>query len=142
MPLRELLRHPLVTASREATMTEVARLMAEEAVDVVVVIDHDRPVGIVTARDIVVRGTARRYPADARIDSVMTGDVVSLPVDADRGSAVATIDTHAVRQVPLVDGQGAVVGLLSADDLLMDLAEEASAVAATVVDPARESGAG
>ncbi len=102
-------------------MTDAAQLMDQGAVGALVVTDHGRAVGIVTDRDLVVRAIARRATADARVDSVMTTDLVALPADADLRDALGLFRSHAVRRLPVVDG-GHVVGMVSVDDLLVDIA--------------------
>jgi CBS domain-containing protein len=76
--MRDLTAKPAVTVPVDATIETAAQLMDKHAVGAVVVVDDDRPVGIVTDRDIVVRGVARRSPFDGRIDSAMTSGVVAI----------------------------------------------------------------
>lgn len=104
--------------------------MDRQGVDVAVVADHDRAVGTVTTHDIVVRGVARRFPADARIDSVMSDEVVTLPVSAHRREAGDALRERGVTQLVLVDGS-APVAVLTRDDLVAGLADELAGVAGT-----------
>ena len=127
MSLRSLARGDLVTVSRSMTLAEVARLLGAGDVDVAVVTDRKRPIGVVTTHDIVVRGVARRYPADARIDTVMTEDVVTLPCDADRRAAADAFRDHAVTALVLMDA-GEPVAVLTRGDLVVELASELAGV--------------
>jgi CBS domain-containing protein len=88
-------------------------------------IEEEYLVGIVTDRDVVRRGLARDLPADARIDAVMTAPVVTIDVDADLHDAFALFRTHAVRRLALVRA-GQFVGMITVDDLLIDLAADLS----------------
>jgi CBS domain-containing protein len=133
MPLRPLARGALVSVSRSSTLAEVARLMAARGVDVAVVTERNRPIGVVTTHDIVVRGVARRFPADARIDTVMTDEVVTLPAAADRGEAAEALRAHGVSHLVLMD-TGAPVAVLTRDDLVVELAAELAGVTGTT-DP-------
>jgi CBS domain-containing protein len=119
----DTLRKPVTTVDAGATITAAARLMDEQAVGALVVTDRGRLVGIVTDRDLVVRGLARRLDPDARVDGVMTTQPVTLPHDADLRATLAEFRTHAIRRVVLVDGDRP-VGLVSVDDLLVDLAAD------------------
>jgi len=134
VPLRHLARSALVTVSRSSTLVEVARLMDTEGVDVAVVADRHRAVGTVTTHDIVVRGVARRFPADARIESVMTDEVVTLSAAANRQEAGDALRERGVTQLVLVDGS-APVAILTRDDLVADLADELAGVAGTTPHP-------
>ena len=130
MPLRPLARGTLVTVSRSTTLAEVARLLGARGVDVAVVTDRNRAVGLVTTHDIVVRGVARRFPADARVDSVMTAEVVTLPATADRREAAEALRAHGVPHLVLVDGTEP-VALLTRDDLVVELAAALAEVTGT-----------
>lgn len=130
MPLRPLARGTLVTVSPSSTLAEVARLMDARDVDVAVVTERKRPVGVVTTHDIVVRGVAHRFPADARIDSVMTAEVVTLPAAADRREAADALRAHGVALLVLMDGREP-VAVLTREDLVVELAAELAGVTGT-----------
>ncbi len=108
-----------VTASAERTIREVAGLMDQEAVGAVVVTEGDRPVGIVTDRDLAVRALARGVPGDARIDAVMSTDLVTMGATVDVREALRIFEGRTFRRLPLVDA-GHMVGILTLDDLLIN----------------------
>lgn len=117
MKVKEILVRSPVTVAPETTVTAAAELMAAEGVGSLIVSDHDRLVGIVTDRDLVVRVLARGYPPDARVDSVMSMNVVAIDADADVREAMAAFGHHAVRRLPVVHG-AEIMGLLSLDELV------------------------
>lgn len=121
MQVRELLVHPPVTVDVAATVADAARTLGAEGVGCLIVTDGGRPVGVVTDRDIVLRGVARNVPLDARIDSLMTMGIATVSADASVESLVEMFGSKAVRRVPVVEGER-VVGLVSLDDLLVRLA--------------------
>ena len=120
----------VVTIGVAETIGDAARRMEEHGVGALVVVDGDHLAGIVTDRDLVVRGLARGLPADARVDAVMTTDVVALDIRAEALAALDVMRRHDVRRIPVVDGARP-VGMLTADDLLVDLIHDL----ATVVQP-------
>ena len=81
------------------------------------------PVGIVTERDLVVRGMVRRIPTDARIDNVMTTELVTLPAGADLHEAMGLFHRHPIRRLPLLE-DGRMIGMLTVDDLAINLVSE------------------
>jgi len=124
MQLREAVRRSPVSVTPDTTIAKAARAMHEGGVGAVVVVEDGRPIGIVTDRDITVRATARRFPPDARIDSVMSTDLVTGSVEDDVSCALHVFETHPIRRLPLLDDEGALVGLVTADDLLVNLSSE------------------
>jgi CBS domain-containing protein len=120
----EATRKSPATIPADRTITDAAEEMDRLAVGALVVVDAgDRPVGIVTDRDLVVRGIARRADPQARVDSVMTTDLMVLPADADLRDALPIFERHAVRRLPLVDGDR-LVGMVTMDDLVVDLSAD------------------
>lgn len=121
MRASDLVLRPPATIDCAAMVTTAARLMDEKAVGALVVTDRAVPVGIVTDRDLTVRALARRLSPDARVDGVMTTGLHTLPADADIGEAPPILRAHRVRRLPIVAGDR-MVGMLTVDDLLVDLA--------------------
>jgi len=117
------MRKAPVTVAPDRAIADVAALMDRAVVGGVVVVDDDRLVGIVTDRDLAVRALARRAPVDARVDSVMSTDVVTLDASADVRDAIRIFSSHAIRRLPLVDG-GRMVGMITVDDLVVDAASD------------------
>ena len=123
MKVRHCILKAPVTLPADATIHQAAVAMDQHSVGAVVVLDGDRPVGVVTDRDLVVRGLARRLPSDARIDGVMSADLVCVGADDDLHVVAAILGTHAFRRVPVVDGHR-LVGMITLDDLVERLASD------------------
>lgn len=128
----EAIRRPPQTIQSDETITAAAVLMDRLAIGAVVVVDADRLVGIVTDRDLVIRGMSRRYGADARVDSVMSTDVVTMDADADLRDAVKVFCDHPFRRLPLVDGDR-FVGMLTVDDLIINAAGDLAGLTRPVI---------
>ncbi len=107
----------------ERTVREAASLMEQSGVGALAVLDGDRLVGIVTDRDLVRRVLARDLPSDARVDSVMTTPVVTIPADGDLHDAFALFRSHGIRRLA-VERDGCFVGVITVDDLLVDLSAD------------------
>ncbi len=123
MNVREYLQRSPVVVQPDETIESAARTMAREGVGTLIVADHGRLVGIVTDRDLVLRALATRTPLDARIDSVMSMNVVAVDADSDVRDALRAFSHHAVRRLPVLDGD-TIVGLVSVDEMTIVLAEE------------------
>jgi CBS domain-containing protein len=114
------------------TLQHAAELMEQAGVGSLAVVDDDgQLVGIVTDRDLVRRGLARGLAADARVDGIMSSPVVTISADADLHDAFALFRTHAVRRLAVIrDDQ--FTGMITVDDLLIDLAGDLSDLARPV----------
>jgi len=123
MQAKDASRKMPVTASPDTTLASVAKLMNETAVGAVVVVDGDLPVGIVTDRDLVVRALARNLPLDSRVDAVMSTPLVTLGAAADLREALRVFTANAIRRLPLLEN-GQMVGMVTVDDLLMNMATD------------------
>ena len=115
----------------DRTVSEAASLMEHAGVGALAVVDGERLVGIVTDRDLVRRAMAKGLAPDARIDGVMSSPVVTIDADAELHDAFALFRTHAVRRLAVVSGSR-FVGMITVDDLLIDLAADLADLARPV----------
>lgn len=119
----EAIRRSGIGIGPSHTIREAAEIMESSGLGALAVLDGDRLIGIVTDRDLVRRAMARGMPADARVDDVMSSPVVTISADADMHDAFALFRTHALRRLA-VERHGRFVGMLSVDDLVVDLAAD------------------
>jgi CBS domain-containing protein len=110
----------------DETVQHAACRMRDREVTMLVVVDlHDRPIGILTAHDLVARAFTEGPAAGALpVRSVMTPNPRVIPEDAPIASAVSLMTYGSIRRLPVVDGNGRVIGLVSLDAVLAHLAEE------------------
>jgi CBS domain-containing protein len=103
----------------ETTLREAARLMDEEDVgSLPIVQDGARLVGIVTDRDITVRGVARGIdPERTSVAEVGSQEVYALSPDDDLDQALETMARAQVRRVPIVVRENELVGMVSQADV-------------------------
>jgi CBS domain-containing protein len=128
----EVLRRSAVSIPPEATVRAAAEIMEESGVGALGVVDRGRLVGIVTDRDLVRRVLATGRPADGRVDAVMSSPVVTISADADVHAAFALFGRHAVRRLAVVRDEQ-FVGMVTVDDLLVDLAADLSDLSRPVI---------
>lgn len=119
----ESVRRPCVAVTPDTTIGQTAQVMEANAVGTVVVVADGAVEGIVTDRDLVCRVLARHGDLSARIDAVMTSPVVTIDADAEFRDAFPLFRSNAIRRLVVVQG-GEPVGVLSVDDLLMDLVSD------------------
>jgi CBS domain-containing protein len=129
MPVGELCIRQTVVASRDTSVQEAAKLMRQYHVGDLVVTDQAGgkriPVGIVTDRDIVVEVLAQGLDAASlSVEDIMAQDVVTVREQEGIFQTIAKMRAKGVRRVPVVDGEGALAGIVAVDDLVELLADE------------------
>lgn len=123
MRVIDTIRKSAVAVAPDRSVSEAAAVMEAAGVGAVAVVDGDELVGIVTDRDLVVRALARRLSLEARVDAVMSTALVTIDAAADVHDAFALFRTHALRRLPVIR-DGRFVGMVTADDMLIDLAAD------------------
>lgn len=103
-----------------ASVREVARLMADRGTNAVLVVGSgQKPLGMLTSHDIVVRITnTGKDAATMKAGQVMSVPLISAEYDADIGSAIAIMVRRNIRQLPILDRQGRAVSLLTLNDIV------------------------
>ena len=118
---RDIMTTPAETLAPSATLTEAARRLRDLNVGSLPILDGDQLAGVVTDRDIVVRGVAEGLdPSSATVAEVATGAVVTVDVDDDAEEVARIMGERQIRRVPVVDG-GRLVGLIAQADVARDL---------------------
>ena len=112
----EIMSRPPVTATPDESVATAAARMGEQRVGSVLVVDGDRPVGILTERDLV-RLAAGGSDGTEPVSKWMTPDPDSVAPDVEATTAFATLAEHGYRHIPVVD-DGHLVGVVSMRDLM------------------------
>lgn len=112
-----------VTMPRSASLREAAQVMRERDIGTVIVVEDkesQKVAGIVTDRDMVVRGMAQGYdPDDVSLQDVMSGELVTVTEDMPIKRVVDLMMQKAVRRLPVVRGDQP-VGVVSIGDLAVE----------------------
>jgi CBS domain-containing protein len=112
MKVRELMTKQPTTVQPDATLGQVATLMKQEDCGSIPVVEGGRLVGIVTDRDIVVRGVAAgKDPKTQRVSEIMSADPVAIGPNDDLSDAENIMGDRQIRRLPVVE-DGKLVGIL------------------------------
>ncbi|WP_225094563.1 cyclic nucleotide-binding/CBS domain-containing protein [Streptomyces sp. CoH27] len=120
MNVSELMTAPPVCVTPDVSLAEATRCMTEYAVGSVLVTEDGVLRGIVTDRDLALRGLGGGLQPTARVDTVMSAKAVTVEADDDLQAAYRAFRRSGVRRLPVLDA-GRVVGVLTIDDLLLDV---------------------
>jgi CBS domain-containing protein len=126
------------TASRETPVVDLARRMLEEELGDLVIAADDRPVGIVTDRDITLAVARHGDVSELIAEDVMTSDPVTIHEDATAVDLPATMAEGHVRRIPVVDDDGKLVGIATLDDVVATTGEMLKDVATVLEMQSRE----
>lgn len=117
MKVSDCMTRDVRVAAPSQSLRDAARLMAELDVGILPVGENDRLVGMVTDRDIAVRGVARGCGPDAQVREVMTDSVKYCFEDQSLEEVSRNMGDVQVRRMPVVDRQKRLVGILSLSDI-------------------------
>ncbi len=112
--------HKEMTAAEAVTFLRLSKPVAEEAYYLYVLDAFNRLQGVVNLRQLIVSDP------DTRLQDVMTTDVITVQPDIDQEEAARLIQHYRLRALPVVDDQGVLSGIITADDLIDVLTEEAT----------------
>ncbi|MCK7595241.1 CBS domain-containing protein [Pseudomarimonas salicorniae] len=113
MMIREVMTRGVHTLEYSASLREAARLMAEEDIGSVPVVRDEQLVGMVTDRDLVIRGLARSVAEDAPLSTVMTPGIRFCFDDQSVEEVASIMAELGVRRLPVVDREKRLVGFIS-----------------------------
>jgi CBS domain-containing protein len=118
--IRDLMTKTITSVDHTATLTEAARLMQQEDIGNVLIVDGDTVCGILTDRDIVVRAIAQdRDPTSTTVADICSHDLVTLDPEASVEEAKKLMADRAVRRLPVVEN-GKPVGIISLGDVAIE----------------------
>lgn len=125
MPIINIARTDVVTAGPGQSAGNLATLMKEEGVGSVIIVEKERPVGIVTDRDLVMEVLEPREDSrEVTAEAVMTETVITVQSDTGVFQTTAKMYEYGIRRVPVVDSDGLLAGVVTLDDILVLLTDE------------------
>lgn len=127
MKARELMTTNPACCTPDATAQQVAQLMEENDCGCIPVVEDPDSrflVGVITDRDLAVRGVARGRSPETAVRELMTSDVSAVKPEDDLDSVEQLMSDLQVRRVPVVDADGCCVGIIAQADLLLDSQQE------------------
>jgi CBS domain-containing protein len=132
MKLGSLFTNEVVTAKPADSLATVAKLMEEHNVGTVVLAEGQRPVGIVTDRDLALALGVQGHSPQVPVQEVMTCPITTMGHHEGIFKATQHMQENAIRRLVVVDDVGRLVGLVSLDDLLLLLSRELNNLAASI----------
>lgn len=123
--IREVMTTNPRTVDPTTTIVDAARLMRDEDVGPIPIVDNNQCAGILTDRDIVLRVVAEgRDPATTTVGDVASRDLITIDPEQTLDEAARLMAQHQVRRLPVCEEDGNLVGIIAQADLALTAAEK------------------
>ena len=124
MKVREIMTSNVRCIGLDTSLKEAATLMSMLDVGALPICDHDRLAGMLTDRDIALKGVARGCnPEKTTARDAMTEGIVFVYDDQDVGEAACLFEAKQIRRLPVLNHQKRMVGIVSLGDLAVNAGE-------------------
>jgi CBS domain-containing protein len=120
MKVSEVMTRDVATVRPDQPVQDAASFMLRADAGSIPVVEGERLLGMITDRDIAVRGVAKGYGPDTPVRDLMTNDLVCARIDEDVEEVANKMSEAQVRRLPVVDEQERLCGIVSLGDLARD----------------------
>jgi CBS domain-containing protein len=124
MKVSEVMTRDVQTVRPDQPVQDAASFMLSADAGSIPVTDGDRLIGMITDRDIAVRGIAKGYGPETPVRELMTDDVVCARTDDDVEDVASKMSEAQVRRLPVIDDNERLCGIVSLGDLSRETDDE------------------
>jgi CBS domain-containing protein len=117
MKVSEVMTRDVQTVRPDQSAREAASFMLEADAGALPVVDGDRLIGMITDRDIAVRGVAEGHGPETPVRELMTNDIVAVRIEDDTDDVAVRMSEAQVRRLPVIDDERKLCGIVSLGDL-------------------------
>ena len=118
MQVKDVMHAGVTWVGPETSINELARKMRDEDIGAIPIGENDRLIGMVTDRDIALRGLADGRDAQMlTARDIMTSPIIYCRTDEEIGDAVRIMEDRAVRRLPVINEDKRMVGMLALGDI-------------------------
>jgi len=126
MKVSECMTSKVETVRADQTVQEAANFMLQADAGSIPVVDGDRLIGMITDRDIAVRGIAKGNGPDTLVRELMTDDLIVARADDDIEEVARKMSSAQVRRLPVIDREERLCGIVSLGDLARETDNDAA----------------
>ena len=124
MKVSEVMTRDVQTIRPDQPVQQAASFMLSADAGSIPVTEGDRLLGMITDRDIAVRGVAKGYGPDTPVRELMTDDIICVRIDDDLEEVATKMSEAQVRRLPVIDDQEKLCGIVSLGDLSRETDDE------------------
>ncbi|MFB6469555.1 CBS domain-containing protein [Cytobacillus sp. Hz8] len=114
--VRDVMTNEVECCSLLDNAFEVATKMKEYNVGAIPIVDEGKLVGMITDRDLVVRGIAEKHPGSSKVEEIMSDQLITVAPDTSSKEAAQLMAEHQIRRLPVVENDQ-LVGIVALGDL-------------------------
>lgn len=118
MKVKDCMTRDVLCAEPQTPLRDAAQMMQDADAGILPVVVGGKLLGVVTDRDLVVRGIARGLGPDATVEQVMSQDTEVADEDDDLEEVVDRMSDLQVRRMPVCDGGSRLLGIISLADVV------------------------
>lgn len=140
MKAKDIMTTDVITVQKNSSIRDAAQKMAEADVGSVIVNDDDAIVGIITDRDITIRGLALHDDINSvTCNDIMSEDVVTVDSDTNMEDVIELMSDYQIKRIPITEGSD-IIGIVSLRDISQSLQweEEAGEVLNDITKPEKK----
>jgi len=138
--IREIMTENVESCTLLDNMFEVAVKMKDLNVGAIPIVDQEKLVGMITDRDIVIRGVAEKHPGSTKVEDIMSKTLVTVTPDTSSKEAAKLMAEHQIRRLPVVDN-GNLIGIVSLGDFaIRELTDDQAKEALTEISEQNYNG--
>ncbi|WP_147531887.1 CBS domain-containing protein [Bacillus marasmi] len=137
--IKDIMSTNVETCSLLDNVFEVAVKMKEWNVGAIPIVDNDKLCGMITDRDIVIRGVAEKHPGSTKVEDIMSKDMITIKSDCSTQKAAKIMADNQIRRLPVVEGDR-LVGIVSLGDFAIhELTDDQAKIALTEISEPSQS---
>jgi CBS domain-containing protein len=129
MKISEVMTREVQTVRPDQPVQQAASFMLSADAGSIPVTDGNRLVGMITDRDIAVRGVAKGYGPDTQVRDLMSADVICVREDDDVDDVASKMSQAQVRRLPVIDDSQQLCGIVSLGDLSRETDDDSASEA-------------
>ncbi|MBC7113548.1 MAG: CBS domain-containing protein [Candidatus Methanomethyliales bacterium] len=118
--VRDIMTKNVVKSDKDSTIYDLARLMDHNRIGCIVIAEDDKPIGIVTERDIITKCLAKEMnPREVKAKDIMSSPVITIEPDAEMLEAAKVMVSRMIRRLPVVENNK-LVGIITTSDMIRE----------------------
>ncbi|AAY79831.1 CBS domain-containing protein [Sulfolobus acidocaldarius] len=114
--VKEYMRSPVISVDKKTKISEIAKIMTEKNIGSVIVTENNKPIGIITERDIV-RAIGKGKNLESTAEEIMTVSLITIREDSPIAGALSLMRQFNIRHLPVINDKRELVGILSIRDV-------------------------